>query len=236
MLKGVAFCALRPHMEGRKTRPKLAGFRKEANVRVAIYARVSTDDRGQDPQNQLIQLRTWCERAGHEIAAEFVDQCSGRKSVGERKQFAALFDAASRREFDMVLFWALDRFSREGMVPTIQYLERLASYGVSFHSYTEPHLCSDNEMVRGILLAVFSSMAKQEAKRMSERVIAGMRRAAKSGTKTGKPIGRPRVDPETERTIRRLLRAGTGINKVARTVRVGTATVQRIKKELADAA
>ena len=67
-----------------------------------------------------------------------------------------------------MLFWALDRFTREGMVPTIQYLERLNSYGVSFHSYTEPHLCTDNEMMRRILIAVLSSMAKQEAKRLSE--------------------------------------------------------------------
>jgi DNA invertase Pin-like site-specific DNA recombinase len=55
-----------------------------------------------------------------------------------------------------VLFWALDRW--EGMVPTIQHLERLNSYGVTFHS--EPHLCADNEMVRGILLAVLATMAK----------------------------------------------------------------------------
>jgi DNA invertase Pin-like site-specific DNA recombinase len=77
------------------------------------------------------------------------------------------------------------------MVPTIHHLERLNSYGVTFHSYTEPHLCADNEMVRGILLAVLATMAKQEAKRLSERVIAGMRRAAAKGTKRGNPIGRP---------------------------------------------
>jgi len=78
-----------------------------------------------------------------------------------------------------------------------------------FHSYTEPHLCADNEMVRGILLAVLATMAKQEAKRLSERVIAGMRKTAAKGTKT------VRVDAETETAIRRLLRGGTGINKTA---------------------
>src|SRR5215471_181046 len=65
-------------------------------------------------------------------------------------------------------------------------------------------------------------MAKQEAKRLSERVIAGMRKAAAKGTKSGNPIGRPRVDAETERAIQRLLRGGTGINKTAATVGVGT--------------
>jgi hypothetical protein len=111
------------------------------------------------------------------------------------------------------VFWALDRFSREGMVPTIHHLERLNSYGVTFHSYTEPHLRADNEMVRGILLAVLATMAKQEAKRLSERVIAGIRKAAAKGTKSSKPIGRPQVMP-TERAIRRLLQGGMGINKL----------------------
>src|SRR5215468_1257519 len=192
-------------------------------MRVAIYARVSTEDKGQDPENQLRDLRAWCADSGHDLVGEYVDRVSGRKGTGERKRFAALFEDASRRKFDCVLFWALDRFSREGMVPTIHHLERLDSYGVTFHSYTEPHLCADNEMVRGILLAVLATMAKQEAKRLSERVIAGMRKAAAKGTKSGNPIGRPRVDAETERAIQRLLRGGTGINKTAATVGVGTA-------------
>jgi DNA invertase Pin-like site-specific DNA recombinase len=81
---------------------------------------------------------------------------------------------------------------------------------VTFHSYTEPHLCADNEMVRGILLAVLATMAMQEAKRLSKRVIAGMCKAAAKGTKIGNPIGRPRVDAETERAIQRLLRGGHG--------------------------
>jgi DNA invertase Pin-like site-specific DNA recombinase len=118
------------------------------------------------------------------------------------------------------------------MVPTIQYLERFNSYGVTFHSYTEPLLCADNERVRGILLAVLATIAKQEARRLSERVIAGMRKAAAKGTKSGNPIGRPRVDAETEKAIQCLLRAGTGIDKTAATVGVGTATVQRVRAEM----
>ena len=96
-------------------------------MRVAIYARESTEDKGQDPENQLRDLRAWCANSTHHLVGEYVDRVSGRKGTGERKQFAALFDDASRRKFDCVLFWALDRFSREGMVPTIHQLERLNS-------------------------------------------------------------------------------------------------------------
>jgi len=99
------------------------------------------------PENQLRQLRQWCVNAGHQLVHEYVDRESGRKGVNSRKQFAALLEDAHKRKFDYVLFWALDRFTREGTMPTIMHLRRLASYGVCFHSYTEPHLATDNELV-----------------------------------------------------------------------------------------
>ena len=166
-------------------------------MRIAIYARVSTDDKGQDPENQLRELRAWCANAGHAIAHEYVDHESGRKGADKRKQFAALFDDAAKRKFDCVLFWALDRFSREGMVPTIRHLERLSSYSVGFHSYTEAHLGTDNELVRNILLALLASLAKVEAQKISDRTRAGMARAKAHG----KRIGRPELGAQLRRRI-----------------------------------
>ena len=145
-------------------------------MRIAIYARVSTDDKGQDPENQLRELRAWASNSGHQVDREYVDYESGRKGTDKREQFAALFDDASKRKFDCVLFWALDRFSREGMAQTVIHLQRLSSYGVSFHSYTEAHLTTDNELVRNVLLALLSSLAKVEAQKISERTKAGMAR------------------------------------------------------------
>ena len=80
-----------------------------------------------------------------------------------------------------MLFSALDRFTREGMVPTIMHLQRLAACGVGFHSYTEAHLATDNELVRNILLALLASLAKVEAQKISERTRAGMARAKVQG-------------------------------------------------------
>src|SRR5262245_29260341 len=190
-------------------------------MRVAIYARVSTDDKGQDPETQLTQLRAWCASAGHEIAQEYVDQESGRKGTDKRKQFAALFEDASRRKFDCVLFWALDRFSREGMVPTILHLQRLAGYGVSFHSYTEAHLATDNELVRNILLALLASLAKVEAQKIGQRVRAGMQRAKAEG----KRIGRPKLDIETRRKIAQRLAEGVTPYAVAKSLGIDRHTV-----------
>jgi DNA invertase Pin-like site-specific DNA recombinase len=162
-------------------------------MRVAIYARVSTADKGQDPENQLRELRAWCTNSGYTISREYVEHVSGRKGADGRKQLAALFDDAAKRKFDCVLFWALDRFSREGMAQTIGHLQRLTSYGVTFHSYTEPHLATDNELVRNILLALLSSLAKVEAHKISDRTKAGMVRAKAKGIRVG-PNDRPSHD------------------------------------------
>ena len=101
-------------------------------MRAAIYARVSTLDKGQDPENQLRELRAWCANSGHTITREYVERESGRKGADKRKQFAVLFEDAAKRKFDCVLFWALDRFSREGMTQTIIHLQRLTAYEVTF--------------------------------------------------------------------------------------------------------
>jgi DNA invertase Pin-like site-specific DNA recombinase len=98
-----------------------------------------------------------------------VEHESGRKGTEHRRQFAKLFEDAHRRRFDMVLFPTLDHFSREGTVQTIMHLQKLDSYGVAFHSYTEAHLNTDNELVRNVLLAILSSLAKVEAQKVSER-------------------------------------------------------------------
>jgi DNA invertase Pin-like site-specific DNA recombinase len=98
-------------------------------VRVALYSRVSTKDKGQDVRNQTDQLREFCEKQGWRIVQEFMDNASGKR--GDRVQFQAMFEAASRREFDAVLFWSLDRFTREGTLPTLQYLQRLDAYGIA---------------------------------------------------------------------------------------------------------
>jgi DNA invertase Pin-like site-specific DNA recombinase len=197
-------------------------------MRVAIYARVSTNDRGQDPENQLRQLRSWCAAASHAVVREYIEHASGAKSAKARPEFAAMLDAAHRREFDLVLCWALDRLSREGMVATVLHLQRLAAAGVRFHSYTEPALSTENELVGDIVLAVMSSLAKVERQRLSDRTRAGMQRAAAQG----KRIGRPRISATLRAQAVEMLRAGTGIRTTARALGTGNETVHRLKREL----
>ena len=81
-------------------------------MNAAIYARVSTMDKGQTNENQLRELRAFAERLGYTIYKDYCDQDSGGSA--ERPQFQQLFTDAHQRRFDVVLFWSLDRFSREG--------------------------------------------------------------------------------------------------------------------------
>src|SRR5262249_42839061 len=179
--------------------------------------------------NQLRELRAWCDKTGHTIVREYIDRESGRNGTKDRKQFAQLFEDAHKRKFDCVLFWALDRFTREGMAPTVLHLQRLAGCDVSFHSYTEPHLSTDNEMLRDILLAVMSSLAKVASQKISERTRAGMERAKMQGTESGKPIGRPRIAPALQQKITKGLSEGLSAYAVAKKLGIDAHTVARYR-------
>ena len=80
----------------------------------AIYARVSTRDKGQDFTNQLFALRDFAAKQGWAIVNEYIDQQSAKDD--DREQFRQLFTDASQRRFDVLLFWSLDRLSREGVL------------------------------------------------------------------------------------------------------------------------
>jgi DNA invertase Pin-like site-specific DNA recombinase len=90
-------------------------------MKAAIYARVSTADGRQDVENQLVELRRFSAPQGWEIDKEYIDHESGGRA--DRREFKKLLDDAAQRRFDLVLFWALDRFTREGALDTLKYLE-----------------------------------------------------------------------------------------------------------------
>jgi DNA invertase Pin-like site-specific DNA recombinase len=152
-------------------------------TRVAIYARVSTRDK-QETMNQLAQLREFCQRQGWLVIAEYIDHETG--SVSTRAEFQKMLLHASQRKFDVLLFWALDRLTREGTLATLQYLERLTSYQVGYKSFTEPYLDSCGTF-KDVVISLLATMAKQERLRMGERVRAGLQHARRQGKKLGRP-------------------------------------------------
>jgi DNA invertase Pin-like site-specific DNA recombinase len=106
----------------------------------ALYARVSTKDKGQSTENQLPELRRYAEAHGYTVYKEYVEKESA--GTGNRSEFKALFADAHPHRFALVLFWSLDRFGREGALPTLQYLNQLEAWGVGYKSLTEQYLDS----------------------------------------------------------------------------------------------
>src|SRR5579863_5332355 len=103
----------------------VAAMKRIATIeKVALYARVSTKDGRQDTENQLIALRDYCDKQGWEIADEYVDHETGGTS--KRIRFQQMFADAARRRFDLVLVWALDRLTREGVAETFEHIKRLS--------------------------------------------------------------------------------------------------------------
>jgi DNA invertase Pin-like site-specific DNA recombinase len=195
-------------------------------MRVGIYARVSTKDGRQDVDNQLRQLRAFAATQGWTVVHEYVDRASGKR--GDREQFQKMFAAASKREFDCLLFWSLDRLSREGTVETLNHLQRLTNYGVNYRSFTEQYLDSTGifkEAVIGILAAV----AKQERVRLSERTIAGLERAKAQGRVGGRPKAED-AEPKLLAVVERLRAQGRSIRAIAAEVGKSPNTVLRLLK------
>jgi putative DNA-invertase from lambdoid prophage Rac len=175
--------------------------------RAAIYARVSTRD--QELENQLRQLRDYAASQGWKIVAENVDVASGGKGQAERQGLDETFRLAHQRKFDVLLFWSLDRLSREGSRKTIEYLTRLEAAGAGWHSYTEPYLSSLG-IFGDAIIALLSALARQEKVRIGERTKAGMARAKAEG----KRIGRPAVDVELARTAAHLRGEGLSFAEI----------------------
>lgn len=196
-------------------------------MRAAIYGRVSTKDGRQDAENQAIQLREFCHKIGWKLVAEFIDNASGKRS-DNRTQFQKMFESASRREFDVLVFWSLDRLSREGVVETLNHLQRLGSYGVSFRSFTEQYLDSTG-IFKEAIIGILSAIAKQERVRISERVKAGLDRARRNGWENGEP-GRPSKaeDYKLVQRVQKLKHQGMSLRVIAAETDVAVNTVRKL--------
>lgn len=197
--------------------------KREATIkRVALYARVSTKDGRQDTENQLIALREYCAKQGWEITGEYVDHETGGTS--KRPHFQRMFTDARLRKFDLLLFWSLDRLSREGVSATLNHLERLTAAGVNWRSFTEEYLDSCG-IFRDAVLSILATIAKQERVRRSERATAAITRLKRQGHT--EHLGRPRLVMDRDKA-RRLHEEGWSVRKIAAEMGTSAATVCRI--------
>ena len=197
-------------------------------MRAAFYLRVSTDQ--QTVENQRLVLAAVAERRGWEVVKAYQDcGISGAKGRDKRPAFDAMLKDASRRRFDVLMFWSIDRLGRSTATVSAALAE-LEAAGVAIYADKEG---MDATTPHGrAMLQMAAVFAELERGMIRERVNAGLDRARAAG----KRLGRPMVGGETEAAVKARLGAGEGILKVARGLGLGTSTVQRIRREMGEGA
>ena len=154
-------------------------------MKIALYARVSTSDKGQDPEMQLRELREYCERRHWTITSEFVDVgVSGAKD--SRLQLNKLMIGARQRQFDTVLVWKLDRFGRS-LKHLVTALGEFEALGIAFVSLRDSF---DLTTPAGrLMFNMVASFAEFERDLIRERVKAGIANRRAKGFRVGrKPV------------------------------------------------
>src|SRR6185437_2828978 len=162
--------------------------------KVAIYARVSTVNHGQDVSLQTRELHQFALARGWQVAGEYVDAgVSGAKD--SRPELNRLMADAKRRRFDVVLVWKLDRFGRS-LRHLVNALAEFESLGIAFVSLSDN---LDLSTASGrLMFNIIGAMAEFERELIRERVKAGMRNAKAKGTR----IGRPRANVDASEIAR----------------------------------
>ena len=192
---------------------------RNSTPRVALYARVSTKNNGQDPETQLRDLRRYVAERQWHLYREYCDNgISGTKD--SRPALDELMDAARKRRFDMVLVWRFDRFARSTK-HLILALEEFKNLGIDFVSYQEN--IDTSSPLGSAIFTIISAVAQLERDIIAERVKAGLRRAKERG----KRIGRPKISVN-EAAIRRLRAGGHSLREIAQQVGISHTKVAQI--------
>jgi DNA invertase Pin-like site-specific DNA recombinase len=199
-------------------------YRTDKNLRAGLYARVSTEDRGQDPETQLRPLREYAERRGFIMVGEFVDHASGTTET--RPQYQRLLEAVRKRELDVVLVWRYDRFARSTRA-LVNALGEFKARRVAFISYQEnvDTTTPQGELVFGMM----ANLAQFESALIGERVKAGMARAKAQGKRTSRPL----IPEVTRRKIAELYARGVSIKQIAKQLGIAYGTAWNYTKRTA---
>jgi DNA invertase Pin-like site-specific DNA recombinase len=192
--------------------------------RVALYFRVSTD--GQTTENQRLALEAIVAQRGWTIVVTYDDNgISGAKGRDKRPGLDALLKDAMRGRFDVVMVWAMDRLGRSlaDLIDTLRALE-----AAKVDLYLDQQAIDTTTPAGRMFFHITGAFAEFERDMIRSRVNAGLARARARGVK----LGRPKVSAKVESAIRARLAAGDGMLKIAKTLRVGSSVVQRVKAGL----
>jgi DNA invertase Pin-like site-specific DNA recombinase len=192
-------------------------------MKVCIYARVSTADQTVD--NQLLELKAWAVRAGHEVVATYTDVASGAKGRDKRPGYDAMLKACVRREHALVAVYSTDRLSRS-MIELLRVLETLNDTGTALYIHTQA-LDTTNPSGRA-LFQLYGVFAELEREMIRGRVKSGLARAKGKGQRLGRPLL-----PSSMRVVARdALLAGASVRQAAERAGCSRGTAHAMRTEL----
>jgi DNA invertase Pin-like site-specific DNA recombinase len=192
-----------------------------ATKRVALYLRVSTTNHGQSTDNQRRELQAVAARSGWSIVAVYKDNgISGARGRDRRPGLDAMMKAATRRQFDLIAAWSVDRLGRS-LQHLVHLFSELQALGVDLYLHQQS---VDSSTPAGKALLQMSAVFSEfERAMLLERTRAGLARARASG----KRLGRPRAKGATDARIRALRAQGMGMVAIAKRLKCGGGTVMR---------
>jgi putative DNA-invertase from lambdoid prophage Rac len=196
-------------------------------LKVALYARVSTSDKEQDPVTQLLPLREFVKNQDWQVHGEFIDKVPAT-DIAHRIAWRNLLQDASRKKFDLLLVWRMDRAFRS-VLDAATTLERLRTWKVGLRSYSEPWLDTTSPFGEA-LYYITVAYAQLERGILRERVIAGMNRARQQGHRIGRPkvIDRKGFKSRYGAVLERLTQNQVSRRKAALELGIGYATLKRL--------
>lgn len=193
-------------------------------MKAAIYCRVSTDDKGQDPKLQIEKCRQYCKLNNHAVIAELIDEgISGDTFYYDRPYGKQLRPLMDKHKINGIVVFSIDRFSRQSPMKILPLIHNLNSRGVKFISVSEPVFNMESEFAEPMryMLAWFSNYFLKQHK---DKVNAGITKAKKYGTKSGRPIGRERKTDYKK--IRLLHREGMSLSAISREIGCSKSSVK----------
>jgi DNA invertase Pin-like site-specific DNA recombinase len=173
-------------------------------------------------ENQWRELEAVAKRSGWRVVHTYKDAgISGAKGRDKRPGFDRMMKDATRRQFDMIAAWSVDRLGRS-LQDLVASLNELHSLGIDL--YLHQQAVNTTTPAGKALFQMMGVFAEFERAMIVERVNAGLARARANGTRLGrKPVG-----SDVEDHIRQLRATGMGILKIGREAGVGTSVVQRV--------
>jgi len=195
--------------------------------KVALYCRVSTSTKDQTTENQLRELKSYCERMDYEVVKIYEDEVSGAKSREKRPAYSELCKDAFLKKFDIIIGWDVSRFGRS-MKEFVSFLSDMDDKGIGVIAVKNG--LDTNSSSGRMMMKLIGVLEEWNREMLVERTNAGLARTVANGTK----LGRRKVTNDTMTAkIIELRSAKKSIREIASEVGVSTATVQRELKKVA---